>query len=297
MNPLARELNEQIESQSPETFALLSRRGKDLYFPRGILSQTAEANEKAHLYNATIGEATEGDEPMALASILSHLHQIDAADVVRYAPAAGKPELRRAWREKLLRENPLLRGSVLGLPIVTSAITHGLSLVGDLFVDDGDRILLSDKLWENYRLTYEVRLGARVETFPTYAGNGFNVGGLAEALRGGPEKTLLLLNFPNNPTGYMQRPYLGIRLFELGGRLKPAYVDRVRPRSPAKKAGVRKNDLIVAIDGELIATCSDYHQRLSLLEPGREIQITVKRKSELKTIMVTVGTKTQVKRP
>ncbi len=203
MNPLATELNEQIQSQSPETYALLSRRGKELYFPRGILSQTAEANEKAHLYNATIGEATEGNEPMALDSILSHLHQIDAADAVRYAPVAGKPELRRAWREKLLRENPLLRSSVLGLPIVTSAITHGLSLVGDLFVDEGDRILLSDKLWGNYRLTYEVRLGACVETFPTYAGSGFNVGGLAEALRAGPEKTLLLLNFPNNPTGYM----------------------------------------------------------------------------------------------
>ena len=94
-----------------------------------------------------------------------------------------------------------------------------------------------------------------------------------------------------------QRPYLGIRLFEIGGRLKPAYVDRVRPRSPAKKSGVRKNDLIVAIDGELIATCSDYHERLSLLEPGRKIQITVKRKSELKTITLTVGTKTTVKRP
>ncbi|MCH7872204.1 MAG: serine protease, partial [Planctomycetes bacterium] len=94
-----------------------------------------------------------------------------------------------------------------------------------------------------------------------------------------------------------ERPYLGIRLFELGGRLKPAYIDRVRPRSPAKKAGVRKNDLIVAIDGDLIATCSDYHERLAELVPGREIQITVKRKNALKTLTLTVGSKTQVKRP
>ena len=203
MNPLATELNEQISSQSPETYELLSERGRKLYFPKGILSQTAEANEKAHLYNATIGEATEGDEPMALDSIVSHLSGIAAADVIRYAPAAGKPELRRAWREKLLRENPSLARKVFGVPIVTSAITHGLSLVGDLFVGEGDRVLVPDKLWGNYRLTYEVRLGASVETFPMYAGSGFNVAGLGEVLRRGPEKTVLLLNFPNNPTGYM----------------------------------------------------------------------------------------------
>ncbi len=203
MHPLAMQLNQQIESQSPTTYALLSALGRKLYFPKGILSQTAEAKEKAHLYDATIGEATEGDEPMALGSVLSHLSGIAPADAVRYAPAAGKMELRRAWREKLVRENPLLSDKVFGMPIATSAITHGLSLVGDLFIDEGDRVLLPDKLWGNYRLVYEVRLGAAVDTFETYAGSGFNVGGLAEALRRGPDKTLLLLNFPNNPTGYM----------------------------------------------------------------------------------------------
>jgi len=203
MNPLAKELNQTIEQQSPDAYALLSARGRALYFPRGILSQTAEAREKAHRFNATIGEATQGDGPMALPSILSHVTGIVPADTVRYAPASGKLELRQAWHDKLLAENPLLRERVFGLPIVTSAITHGLSLVGDLFVDPGDRLLLPDKLWGNYRLTYEVRLGAKVETFPTYDGDRFNVAGLRSALLEGPEKQILLLNFPNNPTGYM----------------------------------------------------------------------------------------------
>ena len=89
---------------------------------------------------------------------------------------------------------------------MTSALTHGLALVGDLFVDAGDVILLPDKLWGNYRLTYEVRLGARVATYPFYAGGGFDLAGFAEALRriGGERgKVIPLLNFPNNPTGYM----------------------------------------------------------------------------------------------
>jgi aspartate/methionine/tyrosine aminotransferase len=203
LNPLAVELNEAIGRQSPDTLALLSERGKALYFPRGILSQTAEAREKAHRYNATIGEATEGDAPMALRSVTECFTGISAADALRYAPVAGKPELRRTWREKLLEDNPSLRGRSFGMPIVTSAITHGLAIVGDLFVDPGDRILIPDKLWGNYRLNYEVRLGGRVETFPTYEGERLNVRGLARALSAGSEKTILLLNFPNNPTGYM----------------------------------------------------------------------------------------------
>jgi aspartate/methionine/tyrosine aminotransferase len=203
MNPLAKTLNETIQNRSPEVFELLSERGRALYFPRGILSQTAEAREKAHRYNATIGEATEGDGPMALPSVTASLSGISPSDALRYAPAPGKPELRRAWREKMLAENPSLRDRTFGLPIVTSAITHGLALVGDLFVGEGDRIVLPDKLWGNYRLTYEVRLGARVDTFPTYDGERFNTRGLAAKLREGTGKTILLLNFPNNPTGYM----------------------------------------------------------------------------------------------
>lgn len=203
MNPLAQQLNEQIEAQSPAAFSLLSDRGRKLYFPKGILSQSAEAKAKAHRFNATIGEATENHGPMALRSILSHLQGISPADAVRYAPAAGKPELRSAWREKLLAENPSMGDRVFGVPIVTSAITHGLALVGDLFVDPGDRILLPEMLWGNYRLTYEVRLGGKVETFPTYRGGRFDTPALAKALREGPEKSIVLLNFPNNPTGYM----------------------------------------------------------------------------------------------
>jgi aspartate/methionine/tyrosine aminotransferase len=45
------------------------------------------------------------------------------------------------------------------------------------------------------------RKGARIKTFDLFAGGGFNTAGLAESLQG-RSKSLLLLNFPNNPTGY-----------------------------------------------------------------------------------------------
>jgi aspartate/methionine/tyrosine aminotransferase len=182
LSPLAQQLNERLERAAPEILAMLSPLGRRLYFPKGILTQSAEARQKAHRSNATIGIATEAGEPMILRSIASHLEGLVPAEVVDYAPPAGRPSLRERWREKLLAENPSLRGKAFGLPIVTSAITHGLSLAGDLFVAPGDPIVSPDKLWGNYRLTYEVRLGARVVTFPLYAGGGFNREGFARAL-------------------------------------------------------------------------------------------------------------------
>ena len=211
-NPIAQSLNEKLEEAAPEVLSMLSAYGRRLYFPKGIISQTAEAKQKAHRFNATIGIATEEGGPMALRSITSHLGDIPPGEAVTYAPPAGRPGLRKLWRAKLLAENPSLGDRNFGEPIVTSAITHGLSLAGELFLDPGDVMLLPDKLWGNYRLTFEVHHGAKIETFPFYrrpvAGErgGLNTDAFAARLAelaDGREKVVVLLNFPNNPTGYM----------------------------------------------------------------------------------------------
>jgi aspartate/methionine/tyrosine aminotransferase len=216
LNPIAQSLREKLEEAAPEVLAMLSAYGRRLYFPKGIISQAAEAKQKAHRFNATIGIATEADGPMALPSIVSQLGDVPIADAVTYAPPAGRPGLRQLWREKLLAENPSLANKSFGLPIVTSAITHGLSLMGELFLDPGDVVLMPDKLWGNYRLTYEVHHGAKIETFPFYSSQGgLNTQGFAarlEELAEGREKLVVVLNFPNNPTGYMPTPAEGEEL-------------------------------------------------------------------------------------
>jgi aspartate/methionine/tyrosine aminotransferase len=212
LTPLAKDLNVRLEAAAPEILAMLSSMGRRLYFPKGILSQSAEAKQKATRFNATIGIATEGDGPMHLASATKHLVDIDPAEAFPYAPPAGQLALRERWRDKLLAENPSLRDKRISLPLVTSAITHGISLVGDLFVDPGDHILIPDKLWGNYRLTYEIQHGAKIATYPFFAEGGFNTEGFARALAENAEdrdKLIALLNFPNNPTGYMPTPAEG----------------------------------------------------------------------------------------
>jgi aspartate/methionine/tyrosine aminotransferase len=205
-HPLAKALNDTLQAAAPEVFAMLSPLGKRLFFPKGILSQSAEANQKGKRINATIGIATENKTAMYLPSLHAAVSGVSPGDAYTYAPPSGRPALRELWRKKLLRENPSLEGKSFGLPIVTSAITHGLALAGDLFIAEGDVVLMPDQLWDNYSLAYEVRLGAQVKTFPFFSGQHFNEQGFAQALQAQTEtrdKLIVLLNFPNNPTGYM----------------------------------------------------------------------------------------------
>ena len=205
LRPLAAELNEVIERENPHVFAMLSELGKRLYFPKGILAQSAEAKERANRYDATIGIARENGQPMFLPSVMRYLNELGPADVLPYAPATGRPDLRKRWRDQLAQKNPSLAQKSYSTPIVTSGVTHALSLVGDLFVDKGDMVLLPDKFWENYELVFGVRRQAQLALFPLFnASGGFNVEALRQALatRAGSWKTILILNFPNNPTGY-----------------------------------------------------------------------------------------------
>ena len=162
---------------------MLSPFGRRIFFPKGILSQSAEAKEKAFRFNATIGIALEKGEAMHLACIQDMVKGLRPDDAFPYAPAAGKPALRDKWREKQLAESPSLRDKKIGRPIATNALTHGLTLVGDLFVGQGDTVLLPDKFWGNYRLILEVRKQARIVTYPFYnALGGFDVQGLARGI-------------------------------------------------------------------------------------------------------------------
>lgn len=202
-DPQAVELNDSIRSSNPYVFDLLSDRGKSIYFPKkGILSQSAEAKSKK--INATIGTALEDNgTPMVLNS-LSSLVDLQDNEFFSYAPSPGRPEIRKAWKEMLFKKNPLLKGKNVSLPLVTSALTHGLSMAGYLFVNENDTIISPDLYWENYDLVFNLAYRGKIDIFPTFVNNErFNTAGLREKLLNGSiGKKIVILNFPNNPTGY-----------------------------------------------------------------------------------------------
>lgn len=208
LNPLAIELNKQLRDTAPAVFALLSELGKRVYLPKGILSQTAEANTKAHRFNATraiaLDFSQDGGDMMHLPVSRELVPELTLESIYGYAPVLGQQTLREAWKTHLLQENPALTGKTFSLPIVTSGMTHGFSLLAELFVDSRDTLVLPDKIWGNYRLIFQTKAGTSIQSYPFFnTSNGFNTQGFGETLANATAKKLLiLLNFPHNPTGY-----------------------------------------------------------------------------------------------
>ena len=183
MNPIAEELNGVIQNTNSNIYDMLSNKGKQLYFPRGILSQGAEAKEKAFKYNATIGIATEGGVPMHLSSVMSSIN-IDPEQSLNYAPSFGVLKLRHTWQTHIFNKNPSLSGKAVSLPIVTNGITHGLSVTADMWIDENDVILLPDKIWGNYNLIFTVLHGAKIRQYPLFSSQGgFNLNAFEDALQ------------------------------------------------------------------------------------------------------------------
>jgi len=80
---------------------------------------------------------------------------------------------------------------------------------------------------------------------------------------------------------------LGIKLFKLGGRSNPAYIDRVMRGSPAADAKLRTDDMIVAIAGQKIGSVKEYLNMVETLRPEEEILIIVKRGIDLIRVRLT----------
>ncbi len=210
MNPIAKELNEIIKDTNIHVYQMLSQVGKSLFFPKGILSQSAEAKEKAHRFNATIGMATEKGRTMHLNSIMSKIKGLEPEQALTYAPSFGIMPLRKAWQDSLFQKNPSLKDKHISLPIVTSGVTHALSVVADMWIDPDDIIVLPDKMWGNYNLIFGVRRGAQIVNYPLFdEDRRFNIKGFRHVLESEAQernKIMVILNFPNNPTGYTPTP-------------------------------------------------------------------------------------------
>lgn len=205
MNPLAEELNKIIQDANPNVYAMMSQKGKELYFPKGILSQGAEAKEKAFKYDATIGIATENGVPMHFPSIISYIN-LRPDESISYASSFGLPELRKTWQQLIYSKNPSLSKKEISLPVVTNAITHGISVTAEMWLDQDDVILIPDKNWGNYNLIFTVLHGVRIKQFSLFSDSGgFNLQSFKQCLNDETvqrKKVAVLLNFPNNPTGY-----------------------------------------------------------------------------------------------
>ena len=195
------QLNERLSTAHPGAWAMLSDLGRRAFLPLGIPQQAAQARHVAR--RATIGEITDGaGDPLAIPSLARHFATLDARQALLYPPQYGFPELRAAWRRQLAEPD-----TPASLPVVTSGITHALSLCAELFTGPGVPLVVGVPYWDNYELIFSLKTGCPIVTYPFFGEDGrFNLAGLVAAVRGIGGPACVLLNFPSNPTGYAPYP-------------------------------------------------------------------------------------------
>ncbi|MFP4364383.1 MAG: aminotransferase class I/II-fold pyridoxal phosphate-dependent enzyme [Spirochaetia bacterium] len=203
MNEIAIQLNEKLKGTV--ALELMSDFGKRFYFPKGVAAQSTEAKKKAYKFNATIGMAFQEGEPYILPSLHKHISELTPKEAVPYAPTSGLLNLRESWKSQILKKNKSLSPESFSLPVVVPGLTNGISQIADLFISEDDNIVLPDMFWGNYTLIFQGRKQATIKSFSFFTSEGgFNTKGMEEALITAEKngKIVLLLNFPNNPTGY-----------------------------------------------------------------------------------------------
>jgi aspartate/methionine/tyrosine aminotransferase len=200
---LARELNDVLRGTTPG--ALLSGMGRRFYFPKGIIAQGAEAKQFSTLGNGTLGIATRQKVPLILTALREQIPGLGVDEIVSYAPTAGLPALRELWAGEMRRKNPTLENAIVSLPVVVSGLTAGLSMMCDLFLDEGQTLIAANPSWDNYALIAETRRNAHLGLVDMFGASGIDVSALRAALSHEAEKTnsvRIILNFPHNPSGY-----------------------------------------------------------------------------------------------
>ena len=202
IHALAQELNTVLDGTS--LGCLLSDLGRRIYFPKGIIAQSAEAKASAYKANGTIGMACVKGKAVTLPSVQKHLPFLTPDEAVAYAPTAGIPKLRELWKQKIIEKNPTLKGKTFSLPVVVPGLTAGISYLCDLFISENDVVLAGDPSWDNYALIIKARRNGQFLQFPMFSGSGFNLDAFRAVMNEESKmgKIRVLLNFPQNPSGY-----------------------------------------------------------------------------------------------
>ena len=203
----------------------LSERGKRIFLPQGIFYWSGRAKKEADI-NGTLGSAfgyekdfIEGGSsewvPLYLEEIKNYT-KLSVNEVVPYSQVSGLEDLKLVWKKWLIKKSGYIEDSDLiklvklehhtTTPVVTAGLTNGIFFCCTLFLNPGEYIISPNKRWGNYDNIVEKLIGAKIKSFDFFTEDKFNIQGLKNAIyeiSKNQEKVILILGFPNNPTGYV----------------------------------------------------------------------------------------------
>lgn len=205
-------------------YKAFSEVGKKIFLPRSIFYWAERAKKEAEI-SGTIGAAfgfekdfieAGGDRwvPCYLQNI-KQFFNTDITNVVPYASIPGLTDSRKRWKEWIIKKSQLDDNKkkslkdlekYLTLTLFTPGITHGIFTCCSMFINQGEYIILPDKRWGNYDNIIEKNIGAKIKSFNYFSEDTIDLKSLEKAMQDvlkTQDKIILILNIPNNPTGYI----------------------------------------------------------------------------------------------
>lgn len=184
--------------------SFFSKLGENIILPQDVLIQSKETSIVPNAVNATIGIATDNKKALSLPTINEVIKELSTAEYLPYSPTPGLLKIRELWKEKIFKENSVINPEYLSLPMVTTGITQGIDIVANLFSEKDDALLLPNLFWQNYAQIFTIKLGNNIYKYNQFDNeNNFNLSDFKHTLYNIKEnKISIILNFPNNPTGY-----------------------------------------------------------------------------------------------
>ncbi len=100
--------------------------------------------------------------------------------------------------------------------------------------------------------------------------------------------------------GEVKRAYFGVKVADINAttanskglaKARGALVEKIGPDSPADRGGVKKNDVILSVDGVEIFGAGHLRARIAATRPGQELELEVWRGKRGLKLRVTAGSK------
>ena len=211
--------------QKTPLYNAFSEIGKRIFLPDGIFYWSGRAKREAD-FIGTIGSAYAYERdfidggrsewlPCYLKDILEY-SSLAIKDIVPYASIGGLSETREIWKRWIIKKslyndksekNMLYRlEKYISNPVITAGVTNGIFQSCAMFLNPDEIIIAPNKRWGNYDNVISKFIGAKIKSFEFFEKNHINIKALETAINETAkiqEKIVILLNFPNNPTGYV----------------------------------------------------------------------------------------------
>jgi aspartate/methionine/tyrosine aminotransferase len=211
--------------QSTPLYEAFSELGKRIFLPDGIFYWSGRAKKEAEIIG-TIGSAFgferdfidggTSDWLPCYINEISEYTQLPIKEIVPYSSIGGLSETREIWKQWVINKANYDKEKEIAFikriekyitnPIITAGVTNGIFQCCALFLNPREYIIAPNKRWGNYDNIIDKFIGAKIKAFEFFKDQHFNLGSLESAIKEvaqGQSKIVIILNFPNNPTGYM----------------------------------------------------------------------------------------------